>query len=107
MKNIHIVEKQILRLYHNNIDVEEIVQLMRSRDISAEFVKSVYNELSAKTKKIITDRFYYHSIEVGTNNDFDVVSCWTSRYLRAFRNRSTDSAFHEIKMFDLFNNKSM
>jgi hypothetical protein len=93
------VTRLISRLYHEEIEVEEAVEFMRYRNISAELVKSVYTELSTKGP-------HYHFIEVSINGSFNVVSCWTSRYLFAYSYQSPDSLFHDIRFFDLFNDKS-
>jgi ABC-type uncharacterized transport system fused permease/ATPase subunit len=88
--------QQIFRLYYDNVNVNEAVELMRGQNISAEVVKSIYDQLSANAEKL--DRFHYYT--TGVNN----ISYWTSRYLLAF---STKADFHEIKIIDLFNDKSM
>jgi hypothetical protein len=100
--------KRISRLYYDNIDVDEAIELMRDCDISAELVESVYSELSAKVEKLMTDRFHYHTIECEENFiPCDNIYYWTSRYLLACCNRLSKSALHEIEIFDLFNDKSM
>jgi hypothetical protein len=101
--NIDEVAQVIFNLYYDCVNIEEAVKLMGSQNISAELVKSIYNELSTEIDKL-TDRFYYYTIEVETD---DVITYWTSRYFLAYRKYSPDSAFHEIKIIDLFNNKSM
>jgi hypothetical protein len=101
------VRQQISRFYYDNIDIDEAIERMRDQDISAEFVESVYDQLSKDAEKSMTKRFHYHTIEVGTNSGVDVVSCWTSRYLINYDSDSTDSAFHEIEIIDTFNDKSM
>jgi hypothetical protein len=106
-KRINEVRQQISRFYYDNIDIDEAIERMRDQDISAEFVESVYNQLSEAVEKSMTKRFHYQTVEIGTNNDFDVVSCWTSRYLIGCFNESSDSAFHKIQIIDTFNDKSM
>jgi hypothetical protein len=39
--------RQICNLYHDYIKLEEAVKLMRGQNICAEFVKGIYNQLSA------------------------------------------------------------
>jgi hypothetical protein len=95
--------KQISRLYHDHIDVKKAVKLMRDQNISAEFVKSTYNQLSWNAEKSTMDRFRYYTVLRDKNSYEYTVDYWTSRYLFAYRN----SDFHKIKVIDVFNNKSM
>jgi hypothetical protein len=106
-KRINEAKQQIARFYHDNISVEEAVELMRDKDISAEFVERVYDQLSEAAEKSITDRFHYCNIDVKRHPYLYNVNYWTSRYLIDCFNESSDSAFHEITIFDVFNNKSM
>jgi hypothetical protein len=99
--------RKIYRLYHDNVNVEEAVKLMRNRNISANFVKSIYYQLYRGADNLMTERFNYFTIEASITTYFDVVSCWTSRYLLAYRNQLSNFAFHEITIFDVFNDKSM
>jgi hypothetical protein len=98
--------KQISHLYHDNIDVDKAIELMRDQNVSSEVVKSIYNQLSAKIEKLMADRFHYYNVEVGINDDFDIY-VWTSRYLLVYYNDLLYSAFHKIKIIDLFNDRSM
>jgi hypothetical protein len=79
---------------------------MEDQDISAELVNAIYTHLSNEADKLMTERFHYYNIK-GCNNSFDVVGCWTSRYLFAYNFESPDSAFHAITIFDSFHDKSM
>jgi hypothetical protein len=106
-KRINEVTRQIVRLYHDNISVEKVVELMSDQNISAEFVESIYNELSEDTKKSTTDRFHYYNVDLKEDLFAYTIDCWTSRYLINNDLDQTDSAFHKITIFDLFNDKSM
>jgi hypothetical protein len=97
--------QQICDLYHNNIDVDKAAKLMRSQDISAELVKAIYDQLSTKDEKLMMDRFYYYTIEPDFDDNFK--NCWTSRYLITGYSKSLDPDFHDITVFDAFNDKSM
>jgi hypothetical protein len=97
----------ISRLYLDHKNVEEAVESMRGFDISAELVKAIYTQLSNEVDEL-RDRFYYYY-----TNEVDKywlnyrVGYWTSRYLLIEEAVSDKSAFHEIKIIDLFNDKSM
>jgi hypothetical protein len=95
--------REISRLYYDGVNVNEAVKLMQGQNVSSDLVESIYHQLSADAQKM-TDRFHYYTYEDGLDN---VVSCWTSRYLIAYLNRSLDSVFHSVKIIDLFNDKSM
>jgi hypothetical protein len=97
--------QRISRLYYNNYNVEEAVEIMGRQNISAELVNSIYNELSKDAENSMKNRFYYFTVNI--NYSFDMVDYWTSRYLFAYGFDSSDSAFHEVTLFDVFNNKSM
>jgi hypothetical protein len=98
-------KQQISRLYRNNVHVEEAVKSMRDRGISSKSVKSIYNQLSRDDEKLMTERFHYYTTKAEKKLcDYDA-NCWTSRYLLACAFKSAD--FHEIKIIDVFNNKSM
>jgi hypothetical protein len=106
MEAIDEVEQQISRLYYDNIDTDQAVELMRGQNVSAELVKAIYDQLSADIEKW-RERFNYYTIGSDSGNDFDIVSCWTSRYLLGYHHESPDPDFHEIKIIDVFNDKSM
>jgi hypothetical protein len=91
--------KEISRLYYGCFDVEEAIILMRHWNISAEVVKNTYNQLSIDAKKSMTKKFHYSTIKVNMN---DIVRYWTSRYLLAYDDASSDPAFHEIKILIYF-----
>jgi hypothetical protein len=99
--------RQIYRLYHDGVNVEEAVELMRGQDILSGMVEFIYDQLSWNEEKLITERFNYYSTKHGINNSFDCVKFWTSRYLLSHPARSYNPAFHEIDIIDLFNNKLM
>jgi hypothetical protein len=80
---------------------------MRHRNISAEFIKGVYTQLFTNADNTTKEGFDYYNGKVGFSCDFDIVSCWTSRYLLFYYFESTDPAFHDITVFDVFNDKSM
>jgi hypothetical protein len=100
--------QRIFELYHDDINVKEAIKLMRDLNITAEVVESIYAQLSAKSWNLMKKRFHYYTIE-GEENFIpgDSIYYWTSRYLLAYNKTSPDSAFHEIKIIDLFNDKSM
>jgi hypothetical protein len=100
---IYEVEKQLSRLYYHRFNVDEAIELMRDQNISAELVKNFYNELSTEVEKL-TKRFYYTEVE-RCYSDY-VVAYWTRHYLLSY-NDITNPSFHEITIFDIFNNKSM
>jgi 3-methyladenine DNA glycosylase/8-oxoguanine DNA glycosylase len=96
--------KQIWRLYYKRVNVEEAVKSMRGQNISAELVKSIYNQLSADAENLMEDRFYHYTIEC---SNYHQINYWTSRYLLIYKSEEYQSASHEINIFDLFNNTSM
>jgi hypothetical protein len=100
------VKRLISRLYHYGANADEVLELMRGQNINANVVKAVYDQLSEDARRLMTDRFNYYTLEVDIRSHFDIVSCWTSRYLLGY-SKSTDSPFHDITIFDAFNNKSM
>jgi hypothetical protein len=94
-------------LYHDRIEVNKAIELMIDRDISAELVKSIYNQLSKEAEKLTIERFHYYTIEIERGFFYRNVKYWTSRYLIAYDAISVDRGFHEIMIFDLFNDKLM
>jgi hypothetical protein len=100
---IHDSTKRISRLYHDNIDVNLAIKSMQNWNVSAEFVRDIYMQLSKEVEKLMTDRFHYHTL----NNCFYKIEFWTSRYLIGYNFESSDTAFHEIKIIDLFSDRSM
>jgi hypothetical protein len=104
---INGVKQQICRLFYDNISVKEAIKLMRGQNVSLKMIISIYGQLFENANSFMMERFHYYTIEDDINNNFDGVNCWTSRYLLARRNRLSDSAFHEIQMIDLFNDRSM
>jgi hypothetical protein len=99
--------QEISYLYHYDHNVERAIELMRDQNVSSDLVKSIYNELSRKAEKSRTERFHYYTYKNDMNEYFNVVDCWTSRYLLGYRKYILNPAFHEIKIIDIFNNKSM
>jgi hypothetical protein len=100
------VKQQISRLYYDGVNIDEAVKSLRSQNISAEVVKSIYDQLSENVEKLTTDRFHYYTIKDGIKV-FTIIDCWTSRYLLNHHYESSNSAFHNIEILDLFNDKSM
>jgi hypothetical protein len=101
-------EQQISRLYHDRVNIDEAIKLMRrSHNISSDLIKFMYDELSEQAEKLITDRFHYYTIEVDETLQSYSINCWTSRYLLRYKNASSDFALHKITIFDAFNDKSM
>jgi hypothetical protein len=99
--------RQIYRLYHNNVSLEKAFILARSRNISADFVESIYNKLSSEFYECM-DRFHYYTINIDFTNYSDIrIDNWTSRYLLVYNKTSSDSAFHDMTIIDLFNDKSV
>jgi hypothetical protein len=104
----YIVESTelILELYYSHIDVDKAVELLEDEDISAELVKTIYNELSKKVEKLMTDRFHYYTIRADNYSRIGL-NAWTRRYLLVYEKELLNSDFHEITVFDVFNDKSM
>jgi hypothetical protein len=98
--------QQIFNLYETDVNVDETIKLMRDRNISANVVKGIYDQLSEDAKRLMTERFYYYTLEEDLDKDLKRIRWWTSRYLLGY-SKSRDSAFHDITVFDVFNNKSM
>jgi hypothetical protein len=100
-------EKRISSLYYDYVNVDEAIELLRDRNISAKLIKSVYNRLSNNATKLTTDQFYYYTIKDSVmNNCLDMFKYWTSRYLLVYSFRLSYSDSHKIKIIDLFNDKS-
>jgi hypothetical protein len=97
----------ISRLFYDNIDVEEAVESMRSQNVSSELVKAIYTQLSNEVDQLRDRFYYYYTTEVDKYWLNYRVGYWTSRYLLIEEAVSDKSAFHEIKIIDLFNDKSM
>jgi hypothetical protein len=100
--------QRIYLLYHMGVNFVAAVESMRNHNpnISPELVRDIYSELSKESEKFLTKKFHYYTIEDDMNTYFDVVGCWTSRYLFAHNVKSTNRALHEITFFDVFNDRS-
>jgi hypothetical protein len=108
-KRIDNAKEQISRLYHDRVNIEEAVKLIRDYDISAELVQNTYAQLSENVKNLMAKRFHYYTIDL-KNRPFIRFNAWTTRYLLAYHNyryTSADSDFHDITVFDVFNDTSM
>jgi hypothetical protein len=99
--------QQISLLYHNNIGINKVVELMRDQNVSVEVVASIYYQLFDNTEKLMRERFHYYVIECDMINDLNIVDCWTSRYFLTYSPYLSNSALHEITIFDVFNDRSM
>jgi hypothetical protein len=99
---MNTAEEQISCLYHNGINLDEAVELLQPRNISAELVKSTYDELSKSAKK-----FHYYAMDIEEYSFNYNIDYWTSRYFIIYRHYTFDSAFHEIEIIDSFNDKTM
>jgi hypothetical protein len=95
------------KIFHNNIDAEEAVELMRGQNVSSELVKSIYDQLSKEDDNLMKERFYYYKIARENDSLYRSIYYWTSRYLLVDETVSDNSKFHEIRIFDAFNDKSM
>jgi hypothetical protein len=95
------------KIFHDNVNVEEDVELMRGQSVSSELVKSIYDQLSTDAEKLMKERFHYYAIENDENLLFYCVDHWTSRYLISYDTHSTNFDSYNIKIIDLFNDKSM
>jgi hypothetical protein len=104
-KRIARLTEQISRLYYNRIGVDKAIESMRDQNISAEFVKGIYNKLSTKFDNF-TRRFYYYIAEVYMKDFFNFIDFWTSRYLLIYPGGLNDPALRDINIFDIFHNKS-
>jgi hypothetical protein len=105
-KRIIASTRKILRLYHDNVDLYTAAELMQTQDISYNFVKAFYDQLSEDDERQKTQRFNYYTIKPEFSYGIEFVSLWTSRYLLAYY-KSYNSASHHITVIDVFNNKSM
>jgi hypothetical protein len=105
-ERIDEVERRIFRLYEYDVNMEEEVNSIRVYNVIPEFVRSIYNKLSAKVEKM-TERFHYYTIKRHLRNHFSGFYCWTSRYLLAYSTCSSNTVFHKITIFDLFHDRSM
>jgi hypothetical protein len=74
---------------------------MRFWNISSDFLKDIYTELSTNAEKLMMKRLHYYNLAFEKDCQ---INYWTSRYLFVF---NTKSAFHEIKIFDVFHDKSI
>jgi hypothetical protein len=99
--------RKIYRLYHDHVDSGEVFNLLKDQEISFKFVSGVYHQLSANAKKSIRNRLYYYTIGSENYSNDSEIDCWTSRYLLAYNKTSSDPTFHEIKIIDSLNDKSM
>jgi hypothetical protein len=106
METINDVEREISRLYNDNVNVDEVLEVMRDQNVRSELVKSIYDQLSKEDDKLMKNKFHYYTIELDPDSDYYGVSWWTIRYLIDYR-LPPDPAFHKIEIIDLFNNKSM
>jgi hypothetical protein len=105
-ERIDQVTQQIVRLYHDNIGVEEAIDLMGDQNISAELVYGIYTQLFKDAEKSMTERFHYCNVEVKRDPYSYYVNYWTSRYILGYE-RISHPPFYDITIFDLFNDKSM
>jgi hypothetical protein len=97
--------QKICDLYYNNVNVREAMDLMQGQNINAKFVEGIYSQLSTNADKITKERFDYY--EFGVYFNLYGFNYWTGRYLYAHRSELFNRGWHEIIIFDLFNNKSM
>jgi uncharacterized protein with von Willebrand factor type A (vWA) domain len=97
--------RQISRLYYDGVNVKQAVKLMRGQGIIADLVKAIYDQLSWRDEKLKMERFYYYNVVFNNESSYREVNCWTSRYLLTHRYKSPNS--NEIKIIDIFNDKSM
>jgi hypothetical protein len=100
-------KQEISRLYYNNLGINEAIESIRDLNISFELVKTIYDQLSKEDEKLLPGKFHYYTIEDYTDDFFKVIRFWTSRYLLVYNFESPDLAFHEIRLIDLFNDKSV
>jgi hypothetical protein len=107
MESADYVKQQISRLYHDNVNIEEAVLLIRDWHVSSELVKSIYDQLSKEDDNLMKERFYYYKIARENDSLYRSIYYWTSRYLLVDETVSDNSKFHEIRIFDAFNDKSM
>jgi hypothetical protein len=95
------------KIFHNNVNVDDLVESMRGQSVSSELVKSIYDQLSKEDDELMKERFYYYKITRKNYLLHRNIYYWTSRYLITGYYKSPDPDFHEIKIFDAFNDKSM
>jgi hypothetical protein len=104
-KHIFKATYQIFRLYYDHVGLIEAMNLMRGQNISFDLVKAIYDELSTNAQNLTEKRLSYYTMDA--KRHFICYCFWTSRYLLVYDFKPTNSAFHEISLFDLFNDKSM
>jgi hypothetical protein len=98
--------RQICNLYHDYIKLEEAVKLMRGQNIRAEFVKGIYNQLSADADNLTEERFHYYKTPNKKYSEYPRAGYWTIRYLLVYNTEAANPTHYEITIIDLFNDKS-
>jgi hypothetical protein len=99
--------RDISRLYYDDVNVEKAVEVMRGRNTSSELVKSIYTQLSKEADELRETFYYYSAAGIEKYWLSYRVGFWKSRYLITNNYGSTKSAYRQIGIIDLFNNKSM
>jgi hypothetical protein len=99
--------QQIFDLYHDCVNVKEVIELMQDQDICSDLVRDIYNQLSTDAEKSTKKRYHYYNSKLSNYSAYSKVDYWTSRYLLIYKAESANSDYHEIAILDLFNDKSL
>lgn len=74
------------------------------------FVQTIYKQLEKETKMhlkpLVENAEKSHYYMFTTDEDLSV-SIWSERYVLLYDNESTDVEFHQINLFDVFNDKNV
>jgi hypothetical protein len=104
--------REVCRLYGDFANVDEAIESMQNQNVSAQFVKGIYEQLSEEADNLTetcrenTEKRKFYSIKEEQDRYSNVVA-WTSRYFLMFNRENPNSSLHKIIVFDSFNDKSM
>jgi hypothetical protein len=72
--------------------------------VSVEFVRAIYGRLKKEQWIQNSEKNIYYTCVLSSGG---VISMWSKHYFLRFNYELTDGTFHEIELFDCYNDKSM
>jgi hypothetical protein len=104
--------REVCRLYCDFANVDEAIESMQNQNVSAQFVKGIYEQLSeeannlTKTCRKNAEKHKFYTIEEKEDR-CGLVVAWTSRYFLMLTGEDLSLNSHKITVFDSFNDKFM
>jgi hypothetical protein len=98
---------------YDQVDETSAIPMLKDQgfeNVAVEFVQVIYDQLAKQSEMHMktwhekAKKSSYYNID--TDED-SLIFVWSERYILLFKDEPTDSQFHQIKLFDAYNDKNV